>query len=58
MDGGRKSGNRAGGAIIAGAILAGVAGGILLGQPSIGFLAGTGLGIAAALLLWLRDRRG
>ena len=57
MDGGRKSGNRAGGAILAGAILAGVAGGIALGQPSIGFLAGTGLGITAALLLWLRDRR-
>jgi hypothetical protein len=30
---------------------------VILGQPSIGFLAGTGTGIAIAVLLWLRDRR-
>jgi F0F1-type ATP synthase assembly protein I len=50
-------GARAGGAILAGAILAGVIVGAILGQPSIGFLAGTGLGVLIALLIWLRDRR-
>ena len=48
----------AGGALLAGSILLGVAAGIVAGQPSIGFLAGLGAGTAAALLLWLRDRRG
>lgn len=48
---------RAGGFIIAAAILIGTVGGGLMGQPSIGFLAGTAAGILAALALWLRDRR-
>ncbi len=48
---------RAGGFIIAAAILIGTVGGGFLGQPSIGFLAGTAAGILAALALWLRDRR-
>ena len=56
MDGG-KSGARGGGAIIAGAIIAGVIGGIIAGQPSIGFLAGVGAGVLIALLFWLRERR-
>ncbi len=57
----RRSGNspnRAGGAIIAGAIIAGVIAGIIMGQPSIGFLAGAAAGVLAALLLYLKDRRG
>ncbi len=49
--------SRGGGAIIAGAIIAGVIGGIIAGQPSIGFLAGVAAGIGGALLLYLRDRR-
>ena len=52
-----KRAPQAGGAIIAGAIIAGVVGGSILGQPSIGFLVGTAIGIAIALLIWLRDRR-
>ena len=50
-------GARAGGAILAGCIIAGVIGGTILGQPSIGFLVGTGTGVLIALLLWWRDRR-
>ncbi|WP_313333088.1 hypothetical protein [Sphingobium yanoikuyae] len=45
------------GAIIALLIMAGAIGGGLLGQPSIGLLAGTGAGILIALLLWLRERK-
>jgi len=48
---------RAGGSIIAAAILAGAVGGIIVGQPSIGFLAGAATGVLVAILLWLRDRR-
>ncbi|WP_196221757.1 hypothetical protein [Sphingobium sp. CAP-1] len=44
------------GAIIALLILAGTIGGGLLGQPTIGLLAGAGAGILIALLLWLRER--
>ncbi|MCI4589938.1 hypothetical protein MOK15_07515 [Sphingobium sp. BYY-5] len=44
------------GAIIALLILAGAIGGGMLGQPSIGLLAGGGLGILIALLLYLRER--
>ncbi|HJT40442.1 MAG TPA: hypothetical protein VJ762_08945 [Sphingobium sp.] len=44
------------GAIIALLILGGTIVGGLMGQPSIGLLAGTGLGIMIALLLWLRER--
>ncbi|MBJ7443212.1 MAG: hypothetical protein JHD32_02635 [Sphingobium sp.] len=45
------------GAIIAFLILGGAITGGLMGQPSIGLLAGVGAGIVIALLLWLRDRR-
>lgn len=45
------------GAIIALLILAGAIGGGMMGQPSIGLLAGLALGILIALLLYLRDRR-
>jgi uncharacterized BrkB/YihY/UPF0761 family membrane protein len=44
------------GAIIALLILAGTIIGGLMGQPSIGLLAGAGLGALIALLLWLRER--
>lgn len=57
MDGNRKQSPRAGGAILAGAILAGVIGGLIAGEPSIGFLVGTAVGVLAAILLWLQDRR-
>ena len=46
----------AGGFLIAGAILVGAIAGVALGQPTIGILAGTALGVAGALIVWLRDR--
>ncbi len=48
---------RAGGFIIAAAILVGTVGGGMMGQPSIGFLAGAAAGILVAMTIWLRDRR-
>jgi hypothetical protein len=48
---------RAGGFIIAAAILVGTVGGGMMGQPSIGFLAGAAAGILVAMAIWLRDRR-
>jgi hypothetical protein len=48
---------RAGGFIIAAGIMIGAIGGGLLGQPSIGLLAGAALGIAISLAMWLIDRR-
>lgn len=52
----QRTPRRAGGAIIAASIIMGVVGGIILGQPSIGFLAGAAIGTLIAVLLWLRDR--
>jgi len=49
--------SRAGGAILAFSILAGALAGAKLGQPSIGVLAGTGIGIAITIALFLLDRR-
>jgi hypothetical protein len=57
MNGPGNTGARAGGSILAGAIIAGVIAGSILGQPSIGFLVGAAAGILMAVLLWLRDRR-
>ncbi|HEY0270623.1 MAG TPA: hypothetical protein VGC10_06510 [Sphingomonas sp.] len=51
-----SNGPRAGGVILAVTILAGTVIGIGAGQSTIGVLAGTGVGIAAALLVWWRDR--
>ncbi len=53
-----NSSSRGGGAVIAGAIIAGVIAGIVMGQPSIGFLAGAAGGTLAAILLYLKDRKG
>lgn len=44
------------GAIIAFLAIGGVIGGGLLGQPTIGLLAGVGTGVLIAVLLWLRER--
>lgn len=49
--------SRAAGAIIAFTTLAGAIVGTMAAQSSIGVIAGFGLGVAIALLLWLRDRR-
>lgn len=48
---------RAGGALLAGAILVGAIAGAVTGQTSIGILAGFAVGVAAAILVWLIDRR-
>lgn len=46
----------AGGALIALGAIGGAAVGFAFGQATPGFLVGTSLGIAAAILVWLRDR--
>ncbi|UAK24668.1 hypothetical protein [Sphingomonas nostoxanthinifaciens] len=48
---------RAPGLPLALAILIGAGIGIRTGQPTIGLLAGIGVGGALALMLWLLDRR-
>jgi len=52
----RKTTPLAGGALLALAMLAGAFIGIRNGQPSIGFLAGLGIGLALMGLVWLVDR--
>lgn len=49
--------NAAGGALIALCMLGGAAVGFAFGQATPGFLIGTTIGIAVAVLVWLRDRR-
>lgn len=51
-----RPGPQAGGFIIAVAIMAGTIIGGLKNQPSIGLLAGLGLGVLIAVAIWLRDR--
>ena len=48
---------RAGGALLAAAILAGALTGVLTGEPSIGFLVGLGIGLLLLGAVWLLDRR-
>ncbi|WP_336973210.1 hypothetical protein [Sphingobium aromaticiconvertens] len=52
----RRKHSTGAGAIIALLILAGTIGGGLMGQPSIGLLAGAAVGVLIAILLWLRER--
>ncbi len=53
----RSRSTQAAGFILAISILAGALAGVIAGQPSIGFLAGLGAGVAIALLFWLNERR-
>lgn len=48
--------SRAGGAILAFTIIAGAVVGNHYGQPSMGMLIGTGIGVAIAVALYLMDR--
>jgi hypothetical protein len=48
---------RAAGFFIAAAVMVGAVIGVIVGEPSIGVLAGAASGTAIAVLLWLRDRR-
>ena len=47
----------AGGFLLSVALLTGALTGVYLGQPSIGFLVGAGIGLTLAILIWLLDRR-
>ena len=48
---------QAGGFLLALGIVVGVIAGGLLGQPSIGFLAGLAVGLALVALIWWIDRK-
>lgn len=48
---------RAAGGLMALAILGGVVIGSILGQPTIGFLAGAAVGVGVMVAFWLIDRR-
>jgi hypothetical protein len=56
MDPRRSRSPRAGGFLLAAAILAGAGGGIVAGQPTIGALAGLAAGLALLATVWLLDR--
>jgi hypothetical protein len=47
----------AGGFLLCLSLLAGALTGVFLGQPSIGFLIGAGIGLTIAIVIWLLDRR-
>jgi hypothetical protein len=47
----------AGGFLLCISVLAGALTGVFLGQPSIGFLVGVGIGLAIAIVIWLLDRK-
>jgi hypothetical protein len=53
----RTRSTQAAGFILAISILAGAVAGAIVGQPSIGFLAGLAAGLAIAILFWLNERR-
>ena len=47
----------AGGFLVAMGMLVGAGIGFAIGQATPGFLIGTGVGVAAAVLVWMKDRR-
>ena len=47
----------AGGFLLSVCLLAGALIGVYLGQPSIGFLVGAGIGLTLAIAIWLLDSR-
>jgi hypothetical protein len=48
---------RSGGVLLAASILIGAVAGVYMRQPSIGFLAGLGVGLVLLAGVWLIDRR-
>ena len=48
---------QAAGSVLAISIIAGAVAGSIVGQPSVGFLAGLAAGILLAILFWLNERR-
>jgi hypothetical protein len=55
MDKGRYT--QAGGSILAISIIAGTVAGVIVSQPSIGFMIGTAAGVLLAFLFWRLDQR-
>jgi hypothetical protein len=53
----KSSAPLAGGFLLCIAVLAGALTGVFLGQPSIGFLVGIGIGLTIAVAIWLLDRK-
>jgi zinc transporter ZupT len=45
------------GSVLAISIIAGAVAGVIVGQPSIGFLTGFAAGILLVILFWLNERR-
>ncbi|MEG8044613.1 hypothetical protein QP164_18895 [Sphingomonas sp. LR59] len=52
-----KDPSAAGGFLVALGMLGGAGVGFAIGQATPGFLVGTGLGVIAAVLVWVKDRR-
>ncbi len=52
-----KDPSAAGGFLVALGMLAGAGVGFAIGEATPGFLIGTGVGVVAAVLVWVRDRR-
>ena len=50
-------GKQAGGSLLAICIIIGTVAGAVAGEASMGFVGGTAIGVVAAVLLWLRDRK-
>ena len=53
----RKRYSQAGGSILAISIIAGTVAGVIVGQPSIGFLVGGAAGLSLLTWFWLHERR-
>ena len=54
----QPSTKRAGGCLLVGGILIGLVVGLFAGNAMLGVWLGTGIGIVAAVAVWLIDRRG
>jgi hypothetical protein len=48
---------QSGGSLLAFSIIGGTLAGVIAGQPSIGFLGGTALGLVLLIIIWLKNRR-
>jgi hypothetical protein len=48
---------RAGGCLLAATVMTGAVAGLVYRQPTIGLLAGLGIGLILTALVWLLDRR-
>lgn len=53
----RRRYTQAAGSVLAISIIAGAVAGVIVGQPSIGFLVGLAAGLLVLLLFWLNERR-